>query len=117
MDSIECPATDYCLRPGDGDAGVCTTLVADGGACTTPFGNECSYLALGVPALYCDSVTHTCTPQEPNGADCSIYIACSSGICNSASPRTCSATYVFSDPGVPGGRCASVTAVPDAGGD
>jgi hypothetical protein len=113
QDPIECPQTDYCNRPGDGGTGVCTALVGDGGGCSD--NTQCSYLGYGEPELYCNTVTGTCLPQLANGADCTAIAQCQSQICE-GSPLTCSATYVFSDPGVPNGTCAYLT-ITDAGGD
>ena len=114
-DAIECPATDYCQLPGDGDAGTCTTLAGDGGSCASDV--QCSYLGNGVPQLYCNSVDHACLPQLPNGANCTGYAQCQSQDCDEALFRLhrvrARHSYVFSNPMVPGSTC--MTYALDAG--
>jgi hypothetical protein len=115
-DAIECPPSDFCQLPGDGDAGTCTPLAGDGGTCTST--RECSYLGNGNPALYCNAVTGSCLPQLPNGADCTGYSECQSQECTGPTPppsRTCDGMYVFSDNMILGGNCMLYAL--DAGGD
>jgi hypothetical protein len=123
--SLDCAPQGWCSIVGD--AGTCTALAGDGGACgvglapSIPSNDQCSYRGTGQPALYCDNQvpdgggTHTCLAQPGPGGTCgtTFYYGqeCTTEICTG----TCGMTTPFSDPGVPGGLCASL-APQDAGG-
>jgi hypothetical protein len=117
VDALECQAGLYCRLAADGGAGNCTALQGQGQPCTDiTLSTDCTYLGNGTPALYCapnpDGGGATCQPALPLDAGCSVAAACQSWSCNYP---ICDDSFVFSDPGVPNGTCASFTIV-DAGG-
>jgi len=110
--SIECAPSAFCS--GTGDAGVCSSLIADGGSCTTE--EQCSYLGVGHPDDYCDLFSgnpSTCQPGEALGQPCVTHVQCQSGVCGDH--NTCDTQFTVSDPGVDGGTCDYFT-IKDAGG-
>jgi hypothetical protein len=85
--SYECAPGEYCsvelaADPASSSSlGTCATLIAQGGACTAD--TQCSYLALGQPSLYCDTVTtNECQPRVAAGQVCSDDNDCISGLCS-----------------------------------
>jgi len=115
--NVQCVSGNYCTTPTDGGSGSCAALQPEGGTCSRFDSTECSYLGLGDTKRYCDLPSHSCLPQEPIDAGCTNYQQCVSQLCKpSGGGRVCSGQYVFTDPGVTGGTCDSVT-LKDAGHD
>lgn len=114
--ALECGNNEYCAINGDAGTGFCSALHGVNQPCTSPTSEECSYLGLGNPALFCklgaDGGPGQCMPTEPNEAGCTINNQCQSQLCDY--PK-CGPTIVVSDPGVNGGTCEYFT-IKDAGG-
>jgi hypothetical protein len=117
MSSLECKTGAYCRIIGDAGSGTCAALRGMNQPCVdTTSSTDCTYLGNGIPPLYCapaDGGGATCLPALPGDAGCTQPPQCQSVTCNGG---TCVDNYVFSDPGNPGGTCASFTIV-DAGAD
>jgi len=114
--SLECATNEYCAVTADSGTGVCEALHALAAPCTKATSEECSYLGLGTPALFCnlpkDGGQGQCESTLPNDAGCTDNNQCQTQLCSYPS---CGPTIVFSDPGVAGGTCAFFT-IQDAGG-
>jgi hypothetical protein len=112
--SPECAAGGYCTveLTGDPDSGLglCEPLVADGGACTK--NNQCSYLALGAPSLYCSG--GACVPRIATGDACNSSNSCALNLCacgsSTCTSPTCASGFVVASPAL----CTFLT-LPDAG--
>lgn len=118
VNSLECANGLYCRLSGDSGTGTCAPLQTQGQPCSdTVLSTDCSYLGNGTPALYCsdpgDGGTPTCQPALPLDAGCNSNAQCQTWDCNYP---VCTNVFVFSDPGNPGGICATFTVV-DAGAD
>jgi hypothetical protein len=119
INSLQCQV-GYCKIAADAGTGTCQALGGSGQPCSDKQqSTDCSYLGLGTPTLYCAAGDGgaTCQSTLPSGGSCTFSAQCQSGDCKYPS---CVDSVVFSDPGVPGGRCAKFTldagTVADAGG-
>lgn len=92
--SFEC-ASGYCRLPSDGGVGMCTPLVATGGACISQ--DMCSQ-ASQPPTAYCTGTitgsAGTCAPLLADGEVCGGYdLVCSSGLCTANGSNNCGGNY------------------------
>ncbi len=110
-DSLECKA-GYCLVVGDASTGTCAALKGPGQPCSDlANSNDCDYLGLGSPPLYCapgDAGGGTCQPTLPVDAGCTSQAACQSGVC--VSP-VCVSEQIFTSTPI-----CRVFTIKDAGG-
>jgi hypothetical protein len=114
--SFECVNGGYCNLPGDGGAGTCLALVADGGTCATQ--DMCSAAQL-VPTSYCTAIdtgspTGVCAPLVPDNGACASDMECTAEFCFAGGGTQCGGTGVLN---TSSGLCQTYAIVSDAGGD
>jgi hypothetical protein len=118
--SIECETGSYCEL----STGTCKPILSLGAPCTT--NDECEYRGTTSITAYCnyqyptpDAGTETCVAATTVGNACGFTYyyeqECTTFVCN-PSTALCDTSQLFSDPGTPGGLCATLT-LTDAGGD
>ncbi len=117
INSLECQPGEFCPTGPIGDAGssTCVPLRSDGQPCgDTLNSTDCRFLGIGAPDEWCGAGPdggNICQPTKPAAAACRQNPECVTGVCVYPS---CVDSYIFSDPGVPGGSCATYT-LTDAG--
>lgn len=129
--SLDC-ANGFCQLGPDAGPGTCAALVALGSACSvdtyntslgpTPVDDQCTYLGAGTPNNFCTGAlpggngTGVCAAGQGLDAGCTGFEQCQLPGSTCGFSGTCEGQYVFSDPGIAGGECATYTVV-DAGAD